>query len=63
MIAEMGRELQVAKETGELLRKRYNKLYHDNNNYEEKMKYFQQLMTELEIDIENAITKGGILKT
>lgn len=30
----MGKELEVAKETGELLRKRYNKLYHDNNNYE-----------------------------
>lgn len=45
-----------------MLRKRYNKLFHDNNNYEEKMKYFQQLMTEIEIDIENATHKNGILK-
>jgi hypothetical protein len=37
-------------------------LYHDNNNYEEKMKYFQQLMGELEIDIENATQKNAILK-
>jgi len=41
-----------------MLRKRYNKLYHDNNNYEEKMKYFQQLKTEMEIDIENANSKN-----
>lgn len=44
------------------MRKRYNKLYHDNNNYEEKMKYFQQLMSELEIDIENADEKQLKLK-
>ena len=54
MLEEMGRELDVSKEDGEQLRKKYNKLYHQNNNYEEKMKYFQQLSTELEIDIENA---------
>lgn len=44
------------------MRKKYNKLYHDNNNYEEKMKYFQQLMTELEIDIESTLQKNKILK-
>ena len=37
-----------------MLRKKYNKLYHDSCNYEEKMKYFQQLSTEMDIDIEHA---------
>lgn len=58
MLEEMGRELELSKEDGEQLRKRYNKLFHENNNYEEKMKYFQQLGTELNIDIENAVKKG-----
>jgi hypothetical protein len=44
MIEEMEKDLEAAKDDGEQLRKKYNKLYHDNNNYEEKMKYFQQLM-------------------
>lgn len=62
MIEEMERELEASKDEGEQLRKKYNKLYHDNNNYEEKMKYFQQLMGELEIDIENANQKNTVLK-
>jgi hypothetical protein len=44
-----------------VLRKKYNKLYHENGNYEEKIKYFQQLMTEMEIDIENAGVRHGLL--
>ena len=45
MLEEMGHEFSLAKDDGEQLRKRYNKLFHENNNYEEKMKYFQQLGT------------------
>ena len=58
MLEEMGHEFSLAKDDGEQLRKRYNKLFHENNNYEEKMKYFQQLGTEITIDIENATKKS-----
>lgn len=33
MLEEMASELEQAKDEGEQLRKRYNKLYHQNNNY------------------------------
>ena len=46
-MGEMEEELVGEREKGELLRKRHNKLLHDNSNYEEKMKYFQQLKSEL----------------
>lgn len=62
MIEEMQKALELAKDDGQQLRKRYNKLYHDNNNYQEKMKYFQQLIGEIEIDIENAQMKNNVLK-
>ncbi len=45
MLEEMGRDLELSKDEGEQLRKKFNKLYHQNNNYEDKMKYFQQLST------------------
>ena len=33
MLEEMGNDLENAKDEGEQLRKRYNKLYHQNSNY------------------------------
>jgi hypothetical protein len=29
----MEKDLELSKEEGEMLRKKYNKLYHDNNNF------------------------------
>lgn len=34
MLEQMGTELEWAKEEGEQLRKKYNKLFHHNNNCE-----------------------------
>lgn len=46
-----------AKQRGEDLRKIINKQNHEIKTEEEKSKYFQQLMSEMTIDIENAKAK------
>lgn len=50
-------QFMLAKQRGQDLRKIINKQNHENRTEEEKAKYFQQLMVEMTLDIENSKVK------
>ena len=57
MMEQLDRELSDARHHGEDLRKIYNKSSHEIRTSEDKYKYFQQLKSEISLDIENAKVK------
>lgn len=63
MMEQLDNELLEAHQHGEGLRKIFNKSTHDIRTTEEKYKYFQQLKSEMTLDIENAnIKKEHLLR-